>query len=79
MAPSPMAEATRLTGRDRTFPAANTPGMLVLSSSGGRSTGQSAGGWPVQVAAGGPEPGKAPAAAVIHISTAPLIHTYEGG
>ena len=45
-APSPMAEATRLTDRGRTFPAANTPGMLVASSSGRRSSGQPAGGWP---------------------------------
>ena len=43
MAPSPTAEATRLTDRWRTSPAANTPGMLVSSSSGGRRRGQPAG------------------------------------
>ncbi len=43
IAPSPVAEATRLTDRGRTFPAANTAGMFVPASSGGRSGGQPAG------------------------------------
>ena len=42
MAPSPTAEATRLTEPWRTSPAAKTPGRLVSSSSGGRSSGQPA-------------------------------------
>ncbi len=46
MAPSAVAEATRLTDRGRTFPAANTPGMFVPASSGGRSGGQPTGGQP---------------------------------
>src|SRR5437762_5185385 len=36
MAPSPTAEATRLTESERTSPAANTPGRLVSSRNGGR-------------------------------------------
>jgi hypothetical protein len=43
---SPRSILRRLTDRGRTFPAANTPGMLVASSSGRRSSGQPAGGWP---------------------------------
>ena len=39
-APSPTAEATRLTDPWRTSPAANTPGRLVSSGSGGRPGGQ---------------------------------------
>ena len=39
MAPSPTAEATRLTDRWRTSPAANTPGRLVSRNSGGRAAG----------------------------------------
>src|SRR4249920_1009866 len=35
IAPSPTAEATRLTEPDRTSPAANTPGRLVSSKNGG--------------------------------------------
>ena len=58
VAPSPTAEATRLTDRCRTSPAANTPGTLVSSSSGGRFSGQPAGSSPglVQVPAGENEP-----------------------
>jgi hypothetical protein len=37
IAPSPTAEATRLIEPERTSPAANTPGRLVSSGSGGRS------------------------------------------
>src|SRR5215207_2386052 len=44
VAPSPTAAATRLTEPWRMSPAANTPGRLVSSSSGGRFGGQS-GGW----------------------------------
>src|SRR5262249_55197752 len=36
IAPSPTAEATRLTEPERTSPAANTPGWLVSSRNGGR-------------------------------------------
>ena len=36
IAPSPTADATRLTDPDRTSPAANTPGRLVSSMNGGR-------------------------------------------
>src|SRR5512144_556901 len=36
IAPSPTAEAMRLTEPDRTSPAANTPGRLVSSRKGGR-------------------------------------------
>jgi pimeloyl-ACP methyl ester carboxylesterase len=39
--PSPTAEATRLTEPCRTSPAASTPGTLVSSESGRRSSGQS--------------------------------------
>ena len=46
VAPSPTAEATRLTDRCRTSPAANTPGTLVSSSSGGRFSGQPGGSSP---------------------------------
>jgi hypothetical protein len=45
MALSPVAEVTRVTGRGRTFPAANTLGMPVPAG-GGRSGGRPAGGWP---------------------------------
>jgi hypothetical protein len=44
--PSPTAPATCLIDPWRTSPAANTPGRLVSSSIGGRSSGQPAGGWP---------------------------------
>ena len=40
MAPSPTAEATRLTFPERTSPAAKTPGALVSSRRGGRFSGQ---------------------------------------
>ena len=40
IAPEPTPEATRLTEPCRTSPAANTPGTLVSSSRGGRSSGQ---------------------------------------
>ena len=56
VAPSPTAEATRLMDRCRTSPAANTPGTLVSSGSGGRFSGQPAGSsparcrsWPVRM------------------------------
>ena len=44
--PSPTAAATRLTDRQRTSPAANTPGMLVSSGSGARRSGHPSGGFP---------------------------------
>jgi hypothetical protein len=46
MAPSPTAEATRLTDRWWTSPAANTPGRLVSRNSGGRAAGHRVGGPP---------------------------------
>ncbi len=53
MAPSPLAEATRLTGRCRTFPAASTPRLACLNQQRGRPGGR------VRVAAGkAREPGK---------------------
>src|SRR4051795_3178556 len=51
MEPSPTAEATRLTEPLRTSPAANTPGRLVSSSSGGGRGSSSA---PVPTRASGP-------------------------
>ena len=48
VAPSPTAEATRLTEPWRMSPAAKTPGRLVSSSSGGRSRGQPWGGLPLR-------------------------------
>ena len=42
--PSPTAEATRLMDPCRTSPTANTPGMPVSNSIGGRSSGHPAGG-----------------------------------
>src|SRR5215472_1906078 len=38
VAPSPTADATRLTERQRASPAANTPGMLVSKKYGSRSS-----------------------------------------
>src|SRR6516165_4328164 len=38
VAPSPTADATRLTERERASPAANTPGMLVSKKKGSRSS-----------------------------------------
>src|SRR6516164_9916067 len=38
VAPSPTADATRLTERQRASPAANTPGMLVFKKYGSRSS-----------------------------------------
>jgi hypothetical protein len=46
--PSPTAEATRLTERCLTSPAANTPGMLVSTSKGGRSRGHPWGNCPLR-------------------------------
>src|SRR5262249_35932275 len=42
MLPAPTADATRLTAPWRTSPAAKTPGRLVSSSIGGRSSGHAA-------------------------------------
>ena len=53
IAPAPTAEATRLTEAWRTSPAASTPGMLVSSDSGGRSSGQSRA---IHIGAGEQEP-----------------------
>ena len=52
MAPSPTAEATRFIESRRTSPAANTPGTLVSSTNGGRSSGQA--GPSLQVSRSGP-------------------------
>src|SRR5438105_3509295 len=53
IAPSPTAEATRLIEPCRTSPAANTPGRLVSSGSGGRagrsSPAATARSWPVRM------------------------------
>jgi hypothetical protein len=46
VAPSPTADATRLTERWRTSPAANTPGMLVSKKKGSRSSLHPLGEWP---------------------------------
>jgi hypothetical protein len=60
IAPSPTADATRLTFPDRTSPTANTPGRLVSNISGARSRGHhglpSGAGGPVQVPARQNEP-----------------------
>src|SRR5215471_9653701 len=46
VAPSPTADATRLTERQRASPTANTPGMLVSKKKGSRSSLHPLGGWP---------------------------------
>ena len=46
VAPSPTADATRLTERQRATPTANTPGMLVSKKKGSRSSLHPLGGWP---------------------------------
>src|SRR3954468_1502351 len=46
IAPSPTAEATRLTESARASPATNTPGTLASSGHGSRSSGQPRGRWP---------------------------------
>jgi len=78
-----VAEATGLTGRCRTFPAADSPGMLASASSGGRSSGQPAGGWPARYRPRRGRPGNlAGPPPPPRLSTFPqprLIHTYTGG
>ena len=54
MAPSPTAEATRLTDSARTSPATKTPGTEHSRWYGARDSGQSAGGRPASSSSAGP-------------------------
>jgi len=66
-------KATGLAGRCRTFRVVNALGMVVWGSSGRRSNGR-----PVQIVARRRGNPVSPAATVIHIFTALLIHSCAG-
>ena len=81
MAPSAVAEATRLTDRGPHVPGREHPGH-VCPGQQRRTLRRPADRRPAgryRSRQEAREPGKFPAAAVIHISTVPLIHTYVWG